>query len=41
MSHDRAFLQNILDAPEDAAPPLYADWLDDRGDSERAEFIRG
>ena len=38
---DRPFLAAILDAPDDDAPRLvYADWLDERGDSERAEFIR-
>lgn len=38
--HD-AFLQDILAHPEDDAPRLvYADWLDDHGDSARAEFIR-
>jgi uncharacterized protein (TIGR02996 family) len=41
---EEAFLQAVLDDPEDDAPRLvYADWLDDRdrpGDAERAEFIR-
>src|SRR5437867_4475006 len=36
-----AFLQAILDAPDDDTPRLvYADWLDEHGDSPRAEFIR-
>jgi uncharacterized protein (TIGR02996 family) len=35
------FLRAICDAPDDDAPRLiYADWLDENGDSERAEFIR-
>jgi uncharacterized protein (TIGR02996 family) len=34
-------LQAILDAPEDDAPRLvYADWLEEHGDADRAEFIR-
>jgi uncharacterized protein (TIGR02996 family) len=38
---DRPFLAAILDAPDDDAPRLvYADWLDEHGDSDRAEFIR-
>jgi uncharacterized protein (TIGR02996 family) len=38
---DEAFLQAILEAPEDDAPRLvYADWLEENGDPERAEFIR-
>jgi uncharacterized protein (TIGR02996 family) len=38
---DEAFLRAIGAAPEDDAPRLvYADWLDDRGDAARAEFIR-
>jgi uncharacterized protein (TIGR02996 family) len=36
-----AFLQSILETPDDDAPRLiYADWLDDQGDADRAEFIR-
>ncbi len=35
-----AFLQAIIDCPEDDEPRLaYADWLQDRGDF-RGEFIR-
>jgi uncharacterized protein (TIGR02996 family) len=38
---DEAFLQDIRENPEDDAPRLvYADWLDERGQAERAEFIR-
>jgi uncharacterized protein (TIGR02996 family) len=41
MSRDDAFLQAILAAPEDDTPRLvYADWLDENGRPERAEFIR-
>src|SRR4051794_26810457 len=41
MSHDDAFLQSIIESPEDDAPRLvYADWLEERGDAARAEFIR-
>ncbi|HEY7153921.1 MAG TPA: TIGR02996 domain-containing protein [Gemmataceae bacterium] len=41
MTHHDAFLQAIREAPEDDTPRLvYADWLDENGDSERAEFIR-
>ncbi len=40
-AHDRAFLQAIREAPDDDGPRLvYADWLDDHGQPERAEFIR-
>ncbi len=44
MSDDRAFLQDILDHPDDDAPRLvYADWLEETGEpgrAARAEFIR-
>ncbi len=41
MSDRDAFLRTILAAPDDDAPRLvYADWLDDQGEGERAEFIR-
>jgi uncharacterized protein (TIGR02996 family) len=41
MTHDEAFLQAIREAPEDDTPRLvYADWLEEHGRSERAEFIR-
>jgi uncharacterized protein (TIGR02996 family) len=40
MDNDEAFLRAIADNPADNAPRLiYADWLDERGDS-RAEFLR-
>jgi uncharacterized protein (TIGR02996 family) len=39
--HEEALLRAIFDAPEDDAPRLiYADWLEERGDADRAEFIR-
>jgi uncharacterized protein (TIGR02996 family) len=35
------FLRAICDAPDDDAPRLvFADWLDENGDPDRAEFIR-
>lgn len=38
--HD-AFLESIIAAPDDDAPRLiYADWLEENGEPERAEFIR-
>jgi uncharacterized protein (TIGR02996 family) len=41
MSLQSAFLRAILDDPEDDAPRLvFADWLEEHGDSDRAEFIR-
>jgi uncharacterized protein (TIGR02996 family) len=41
MRTDEAFLRSILDDPEDDTPRLvYADWLDEQGDADRAEFIR-
>lgn len=36
-----SFLQSIIESPDDDGPRLiYADWLDEHGDSDRAEFIR-
>lgn len=36
-----ALLRAVLEKPEDDAPRLiYADWLEENGDGERAEFIR-
>ncbi len=36
-----ALLQAVVDSPTDDLPRLVAaDWLDERGDAERAEFIR-
>ena len=41
MTEDEAFLQDILAQPDDDTPRLvYADWLEDHGDPDRAEFIR-
>jgi uncharacterized protein (TIGR02996 family) len=41
MTHDEAFLGAMLEAPDDETPQLiYADWLEEQGDPERAEFIR-
>ncbi len=41
MDTQHAFVQAILDQPDDDAVRLvYADWLDENGQSERAEFIR-
>ena len=40
MTYDDAFLQAILENPDDDTPRLiYADWLEERGDP-RGEFIR-
>lgn len=40
-SHRTAFLQAILERPEDDAPRLImADWLEENGEEARAEFIR-
>jgi uncharacterized protein (TIGR02996 family) len=37
----RAFLAAIVAAPEDDTPRLvFADWLDEHGEHDRAEFIR-
>ncbi|HEY7314122.1 MAG TPA: TIGR02996 domain-containing protein [Gemmataceae bacterium] len=41
MTEQEAFLHAILDAPDDDGLRLiYADWLEEHGDSPRAEFIR-
>jgi uncharacterized protein (TIGR02996 family) len=41
MSAEQGFLADIVAHPEDNAPRLvYADWLDDHDQPERAEFIR-
>src|SRR4051812_6366435 len=41
MPDDDAFLRAIIDNPDDDLPRLvYADWLDEHGDPDRAEFIR-
>src|SRR5437773_1472485 len=40
-SESAALLAAVLAAPEDDAPRLiYADWLDEHGQPERAQFIR-
>jgi uncharacterized protein (TIGR02996 family) len=40
MTHDEAFLQAILDSPDDDAPRLiYADWLEEKDDP-RAAVVR-
>src|SRR5882724_7795804 len=40
-SSNTQFLGAILESPDDDGPRLvYADWLDERGDHDRAEFIR-
>jgi uncharacterized protein (TIGR02996 family) len=41
MSHAAGFLLDIREHPDDDVPRLvYADWLDENGQPERAEFIR-
>jgi uncharacterized protein (TIGR02996 family) len=41
MSLADSFLEDIVANPDDDGPRLvYADWLDEHGDSTRAEFIR-
>jgi len=41
MSMRKAFIAAIANAPDDETPRLvFADWLEDNGDPERAEFIR-
>jgi uncharacterized protein (TIGR02996 family) len=36
-----AFLRSIIEAPDDDTPRLaYSDWLEENGDTDRAEFIR-
>jgi anti-anti-sigma factor len=38
---EEAFVQDVRENPADPAPRLvYADWLDEHGDGDRAEFIR-
>src|SRR5262245_4711995 len=38
---DVALIREIVECPDDDLPRLvYADWLDDHGQAERAEFIR-
>jgi uncharacterized protein (TIGR02996 family) len=41
MSTEASLLAEIRALPDDDVPRLvYADWLEDQGDSDRAEFIR-
>lgn len=41
MTHDEAFILAIRESPDDDAPRLiYADWLEENGQADRAEFIR-
>jgi uncharacterized protein (TIGR02996 family) len=41
VNHEDAFLQDVVEHPEDDAPRLvYSDWLEENGRPERAEFIR-
>ncbi|MFO0929962.1 MAG: TIGR02996 domain-containing protein [Gemmataceae bacterium] len=41
LTHEDAFLASIVEHPDDDAPRLiFADWLDDHGNADRAEFIR-
>ncbi len=41
MNAGDALLQAVLERPGDDAPRLvYADWLDEHGESDRADFIR-
>ncbi len=41
MTTERAFLDDVREHPDDDVPRLvFADWLDDHGQGERADFIR-
>src|SRR5436190_18493696 len=41
MDQRQAFLSDICEHPDDDAPRLvFADWLSDHGEADRAEFIR-
>jgi uncharacterized protein (TIGR02996 family) len=40
MTPDDAFMQAIIESHDDTPRLVYADWLDDHGDSDRAIFIR-
>src|SRR2546430_6250597 len=41
MNHEDAFLRSICEDADDDAPRLiFADWLDENGDPQRARFIR-
>jgi uncharacterized protein (TIGR02996 family) len=40
-TYEEAFLEDVIAHPEDDAPRLiYADWLDEQGEGDRADFIR-
>lgn len=42
MSDEEGLLKAVCDFPDDDLPRLaYADWCDENGDPERAEFVRG
>src|SRR5205085_7226908 len=40
MHDDDALLRAVIDAPDDGPRLLYADWLAEHGDPDRAEFIQ-
>jgi uncharacterized protein (TIGR02996 family) len=41
MTPDEAFLADIIESPDDDTPRLvYADWLEDNDQPDRAAFIR-
>jgi uncharacterized protein (TIGR02996 family) len=41
MTDREALLRSVIDSPEDDAPRLvFADWLEEHGETQRAEFIR-
>lgn len=41
MTDEDAFLRKLLDSPaDDVVRLVYADWLDERGDTAKAEFLR-
>ena len=41
MDAEQPFLDDVREHPDDDAPRLvFADWLDDHGEHDRAEFIR-
>jgi uncharacterized protein (TIGR02996 family) len=41
MSQDNAFLETIRANPDDDTPRMvYADWLEEQGETDRAEFVR-
>ena len=41
MNYRAAFIESICAAPHDDAPRLvFADWLEDQGQADRADFVR-